>query len=78
MNLFPKNFDDWPYRKRFLYSLAFFLIVEIVQVAIRHNTYFGDPKETKWLFFRDTLALIACTLLLARKTKNTLKKNTDD
>ena len=78
MNLFPKNFDDWPYPKRFFHALAFLLVGEVIQVAIRHNHYFGNPKETKWLFFRDTLALIGFTLLAARKTKNTLKKNTDD
>lgn len=74
MNLFPKNFDEWSYSKRFFHALAFLLVVEVVQVAIRHNAYFSDPEETKWLFFRDTLALVAGTLLLARNTK----KNTDD
>jgi hypothetical protein len=74
MNPFPKNFDNWSYFKRFFSALTFLLVGEVIEVAIRHNNYFGDPKETKWLFFRDTLALIAFTLLLARKTK----KNTEE
>ncbi len=69
-----EKFDSYSYSKRFLIAAIFLLPFEFIQVAIRHNAYFSDPKETKWLFFRDTLAFIAFTLLLARKTK----KNTDD
>lgn len=57
------------YLKRFVKFLAFLSLIEIVQVWFRHEVYFANTVEAKWLIIRDIIAIVLGSLLGARITR---------